>query len=165
MSAEDTKKRSTKPKSAIYPYLYFGGNASEAIDFYAASLGAQVICKIPFSQGGPPVPEEHKNCVMHSMIKVEESMMMISDTLGGKEGDVHNLKVGNNVTLNINWEDAEEMKAAFNKMAEGGTVLMPCEHQFWGATYGKLVDKFDVTWSFNCHDADHKNKKPRTDEA
>jgi PhnB protein len=160
MSTEDCKKES-KPKATIYPYLYFKGNASAAIDWYVEKLGAKVEAKMLFSDG-PPVAEEHKNCIMHALIKIEESMVMLSDNLTCGVGPVI---VGNNVTLNINWEDVTEMTKAFEGMSEGGKVLMPLEHQFWGATYGQFVDKFDITWSFNCQDAadEQAAKKARTD--
>jgi PhnB protein len=165
MSAEDCKKdNAPTTRGDINPYLYFKGTANAAIDFYVEKLGANVEAKMLFSQGGPPVPEEHKDCVMHAMIKFEDSMLMMSDDIGCTEGDVHETTVGNNVTLNINWNDVDQMKKAFEGMSEGGKVLMPLAHQFWGATYGKLVDKFGVTWSFNCHDKDYQEKKkPRTD--
>jgi PhnB protein len=98
---------------------------------------------------------------MHAMIKIEESMVMMSDSLDCEKNPVN---VGNNVTLNINWEDVAEMTKAFEGMSEGGKVLMPLEHQFWDATYGMFVDKFDITWSFNCQDSDEQaTKKARTD--
>ena len=37
----------------------------------------------------------------------------------------------------------------FNALAEGGKITMPLEKQFWGATFGQLIDRFGNQWMFN----------------
>jgi len=41
------------------------------------------------------------------------------------------------------------MKVAFERLAEGGKITMPLEKQFWNATYGQLVDRFELHWMMN----------------
>jgi PhnB protein len=38
----------------------------------------------------------------------------------------------------------EETTRLFNGLSEGGTVMMPVEHQLWGALFGMLTDKFGI---------------------
>lgn len=162
MSVEDSKSdmKEQNKKVSLYPYLSFRGNANEAIDFYVEHLGAKIDCKILYSNGPPPVDEKHKDCVMHASFTFDGNTIMVSDVMGESCGTC---TVGDNVTLNLSWQDVEVMTKSFNGLATGGKVLMPLEHQFWGATFGKLVDKFDITWSFNCEDANPQTKKQRTD--
>ena len=35
-------------------------------------------------------------------------------------------------------------------MSEGAIISLPLQDMFWGAKFGKLVDKFGVSWMFNC---------------
>lgn len=159
---KENKSDYTKP--SLSPYLYFKGNGNEAMAWYTEKIGATTEFKVTFKDG-PPVAEEHKDCVMHAMMKIHDSVIMLSDDIGCY-GENDATVVGNNVTLNMgyHWRDLEEMKKVFNDLSEGGKIIMPLEHQFWAATYGKFVDKFGITWSFNCHDADYQeNKKARTD--
>jgi PhnB protein len=164
MSSEDAKEEAPKTSVTIYPYLSFKGNGSEAIEWYSERLGATVECKMLYGDGPPPHDEANKNCVMHAVLKIGNSTLMLSDVVGKaceKNGPV---TVGNNIVLNIDWEDLSKMRTAFIAMSDGGKVIMPLDHQFWGATYGQFIDKFDITWSFNCHDAEHHEaKKPRSD--
>lgn len=163
MSSEDNNKEATNAKITVYPYLSFKGNANEAIEWYGQHLGATVAFKMPYSQGPPPTDEAHKDCVMHASIKIGESTIMLSDVVG--EGCGEPVQAGNNVVLNIDWKDGAAMKTAFSAMTEGGRVIMPLEPQFWGATYGQFKDKFDITWSFNCHDApEAKGSQESSDE-
>ena len=46
--------------------------------------------------------------------------------------------------------DADAVKEAFQKLQEGGEVLMDLQETFWSKCYGSLVDKFGVTWGLNC---------------
>lgn len=40
----------------------------------------------------------------------------------------------------------EETTTLFNGLAEGGKVTMALDHQFWGAYFGMLTDKFGIQW-------------------
>lgn len=151
MSAEESKiEEKQQQKITLNPYLYYKGNASEAMDFYAKHLHGTVDFKHLFSQGPPPILEEFKDCVMHGVVTVNGSQLFFSDSVGGDCGAP--FSVGTNVTINISWTDVVAMTNAFKNMSDGGKITMPLDHQFWGATYGSFIDKFDVPWSFNCQD-------------
>jgi len=70
---------------------------------------------------------------------------MFSDTFPGSP-----FAIGNNVTLALVLSDADAVKEAFQKLQEGGEVLMDLQETFWSKCYGSLVDKFGVTWGLNC---------------
>lgn len=160
MSAEDSTactKSEAKSGVTMYPYLFFRGDCSAAMDFYVEHLGAKIDCKMTFKEG-PPVAEEHKDCIMHAVLSFKGNTVMMSDVVG--EGCCGgDLVVGNNVTINLNWDDIPAMTKAFEGMSAEGKVLLRLEPQFWGATYGKFVDKFDISWSFNSSHAGHEDKK------
>ena len=40
----------------------------------------------------------------------------------------------------------EETTRFFNGLAEGGIIFMPLAHQFWGAFFGMVTDKFGIQW-------------------
>ncbi|TIU50882.1 MAG: VOC family protein, partial [Mesorhizobium sp.] len=35
-------------------------------------------------------------------------------------------------------------------MAEGGRITVPFARQYWGTSFGMLVDAFGVQWMFSC---------------
>lgn len=130
----------------LTPYLYFSGNAEEVLNFYKDALGGEIIMLSRYGDSPMPVDEDYKNKIIHSRLKFNDNLVMISDAFKG--GTVN---TDGNIQLSIEMDDAEEMEVIFNKMAEGGTITMPLQPQFWGAIFGMLKDKFGVSWMFN-HD-------------
>ena len=135
-------------KYSINPYLYFPGNAGEAIDFYTKVFNATVPIRSTYANcpGGSP-SEEVKDKILHASIQFGGNNIMISDACAGEPATF-----GNAVQLCIVFTDVDETRKVFNDLGEGGKIKMPLERQFWGATYGMLVDKFGVIWSLNCDD-------------
>ena len=87
----------------VIPYLYFNGNAKEAIDLYAKAFkGAEV--KI-MTYGERPDMEEAKEFsdkIIHGEIIVGENIFFISDSVGS-----HETKAGNNIQINLNCDSEE----------------------------------------------------------
>ena len=46
----------------------------------------------------------------------------------------------------------------FDKMSDGGKIIMPMQETFWAGRFGMLTDKFGINWMFNVD-------KPETDHA
>ena len=153
MSGEDSQPSKVQKleevpskKYSLNPYLYFPGNAGEAIDFYAKVFNATVPVRSTFANcpGGSP-SEEVKDKILHASIQFGTNTIMISDASMSEEATF-----GNAVQLCIVLTDPEETATIFKNLGEGGKVKMPLERQFWGALFGMIVDKFGVIWSLNC---------------
>lgn len=56
---------------------------------------------------------------------------------------------GDSVQVSITPVTSEEGRRNFDALAEGGTVVMPCQATFWGADYGALVGKFGINRMLN----------------
>ena len=48
--------------------------------------------------------------------------------------------------ISLSGDDESELRGYWDKLAEGGTVVVPLEPQMWGDTFGQLVDRFGVSW-------------------
>jgi PhnB protein len=53
---------------------------------------------------------------------------------------------GRRITVSLSGDDSEELRAYWEKLAEGGTVTMPLEKQMWGDEFGMCTDRFGVPW-------------------
>lgn len=127
-------------------YLIFGGNAEEALNFYAEAFNGKIEQLGRYGESPMPCDEDYKDKIMHArLVFGEDNLVMISD--GGKGDPV---KTDGNIQLSIGMDDAAAMEIIFNKMAAGGTVTMPLQPMFWGATFGMLKDKFGISWMFNA---------------
>ena len=127
----------------INPYLNFDGNAREAMQFYARTLGAELEIQ-SFADVGMADKPELKDRTMHASLKKGDVVIMASDTMPGMP-----FVAGNNVWININCESDEEIERLFKAFGDGGTVMMPLADQFWGAKFGMLEDRYHIHWMFN----------------
>jgi PhnB protein len=77
-------------------------------------------------------------------------VIMATDML---ESMGHELRIGNNTTLNLEpdtRDEAERLYAALSEDGSDGTGLNPMP---WGSYWGTCLDRFGVRWMFNVTDA------------
>ncbi|MDN4074137.1 VOC family protein [Fictibacillus terranigra] len=132
----------------LYPYLVTNGNGQEAVKFYEKALNAKVLSVQTFGDQPEnpeyPVPAEAKDRVMNAHLKVGDHDLMLSDTFPGMP-----YETGDQVTVAITIDSAENSKEIFEKLKEGGKVIMELQETFWSPSYGQLKDKYGVTWQIS----------------
>ena len=125
--------------NSVTPHLVVKG-AAQAIEFYKNAFEAVEMVRLPGPDG---------NSVMHSSLKIGNSVVMLVDEypdMGCLSPQSIN---GTPVTVHLYVEDAD---AVFDKAVEAGAkVTMPLENTFWGDRYGKLEDPFGHSWSVATH--------------
>lgn len=131
----------------ITPYVFFGGRATEAAEFYKQALGAEIITLKRHNESPDPHPEgvldpNFQNNVLHGHLKVAGTDLFISD--GGKPEDGN--KSG--FMLAVTVRDRAEIDHAFNALAQGGSVIMPPGETFFSPYFAMVNDKFDLGWMF-----------------
>lgn len=136
---------------AIVTYINFKGNCREAVEFYVQVFGTEKPQIMTYGDTPPDpefsMPEESKELIMHTMLKINGSPVMFSDVFPGMP-----FVAGNNISLTILTKDMDEIKSLFNRLKEGGTVDMDLQETFWSKCYGSLTDKFGIPWQFS-HDS------------
>lgn len=130
----------------LHPYLFFAGNAEEALHFYKDALGGEVIMLSRFGESPMPCDDDWKQKIMHARLQFgDDNLIMISDPMKGNSISTHG-----NIQLSIGLDDEEKTKQIFDKLAADGRVTMPLAKQFWGDLYGMLQDRFGISWMLNC---------------
>ncbi|MEH6890561.1 VOC family protein [Bacillus sp. JJ864] len=136
----------------INPYLVTNGDGQEAVKFYEHALDAKVVSLQTF--GDMPenpefkVPAEAKDRVLHAHLKIGNTDLMISDTFPGQPQ-----QVGSQVSIAIHIQNAEKSQEVFEKLQDGGQVIMPLQETFWSPSYGQVKDKFGVEWQVSTQGA------------
>lgn len=129
-------------------YLNFNGDCREAVEFYAEVFGTEPPQIMTFGETPPDpnftLPEEAKNLVMHTRLKIEGCNVMFSDVFPGMP-----FVEGNNVSLSVGSKNIDDVKRYYYKLQEGGKVSMELQETFWSKCYGSLKDKFGIEWQFN----------------
>jgi PhnB protein len=137
--------------SGVYPYLRMNGNGQEAVNFYENALNAEVLGIQTFGEmpENPefPLPEEAKNRIMHAMLRVGDTSLMLSDNFPGEP-----YQLGTQVDVALILNNVNQSKAAFDKLQEGGDIIMPLQETSWSSSYGQVKDKFGVTWQISTED-------------
>ena len=133
---------------AVNVYVNFDGNCREAVEFYAKVFVTEEPEIMTFGDMIPdpkfPVTEETKDLVLNASLIINESTVRFSDCYPGRP-----LVVGNNITLIIESKNMDEIKSLFDKLKEGGSVLMELQETFWSKCYGYLIDQFGIAWQLS----------------
>lgn len=130
---------------AVQPYLFFRGRCEEAIDYYKATLGAEVLMKLRFSDnpdkpGADKVPTVLNDKIMHSCIRVQGAEIMMSDGMRSGPLDFQCM------SLSLSVPSEAEANRVFKALAAEGTVQMPLGETFFSPCFGAVSDKFGVSW-------------------
>jgi PhnB protein len=81
---------------------------------------------------------------MHALLQVGDSQLMLSDTFPGMPH-----QTGNHITIAVVVDSADEARKIFDKLSDGGQVLMPLQETFWSPAYGSVTDKYGVQFQIS----------------
>jgi len=133
----------------IQPYLFFDGRCEEAIAFYQATLGAEVLMLMRNQDSPEPhppglLPAGSGQKVMHASLRVGESTLMVSD------GRCGGAPVFQGFSLSVSVPDAAAAERVFKALADGGQVQMPLGATFFSPCFGMVADRFGMGWMVNA---------------
>ena len=129
--------------SRLNPYVSFADNARQAMEFYRDVFGGDLALNTFGEAGAADGPDADK--IMHARLETPFGYtLMASDTPTGM-----NRTEGDNISISLSGDDADELRGYFAKLSEGGSVTMPLEKQMWGDEFGMCVDPFGIAWMVN----------------
>jgi predicted 3-demethylubiquinone-9 3-methyltransferase (glyoxalase superfamily) len=123
----------------ITPFLWFDNQAEEAAHFYTSIIGDSKIGDIArYAEGSPGTAG---------------TVMTVAFTLGGQEFIALNggpeFSFTPAVSFFLNCETQQEIDGIWEKLGEGGSVLMELGEYPFSDRFGWLADKFCVSWQVN----------------
>jgi predicted 3-demethylubiquinone-9 3-methyltransferase (glyoxalase superfamily) len=119
----------------------FEGVAEEAMNFYIALFGDSEITRI--ERYGP------------GEMGAEGTVKQATFTLAGRDFICidspvkHAFTFTPSISLFVECESEAELEAAFNRLSDGGRVLMPLDNYGFSTRFGWLTDRFGVSWQLN----------------
>jgi PhnB protein len=123
------------------PYLFFRGNAREAMEFYKNVFGGELTVQTVDEAPDFPGKEQMKGLIMHAVLD-GDVRLMASD---GPNASPETKKV----ELSLSGDDETRLRKYWDDLSQGGEVRMPLEKAPWGDTFGGLTDKYGVDWMVN----------------
>jgi PhnB protein len=126
----------------VQPYLFFEGRCDEAVKFYQAAVGAEVLMLMRYKESPDPsmVTPETADKVMHASLRIGDSVVRASD--GQCSGQT---KFGG-FALSLIVTDDAEAEQRFAALTDGGQITMPLTKTFFASKFGMLSDRFGVHW-------------------
>ncbi len=113
----------------VSPFLWFDHQAEEAVNLYTSIF--------PNSKTG-------------KVLRMGDAVLTVGFTLGGQEFTALNggpmFKINPSISFYTVCETEAEADAAWQKLVDGGSVLMPLDKYPWSEKYGWLQDRYGVSW-------------------
>ena len=128
--------------SRLNPYLTFDGTAREAMETYKDVFGGELSVNT-FGDLGAADDESIKDKVMHSQLETDLGFTLMASDMPPGMGE---LQPGNQITVSLSGDDEDALRGYWEKLSDGGQVVMPFEKQMWGDIYGQCVDRFGISW-------------------
>jgi len=123
------------------PYLFFIGNAREAMTAYQEILGGQLDLVTAADMPDSP-PDAPKDAIMHAALTLPNgSMLFASDDPSATEDKG---KVGFSVSYTA--ADPDEAANIFKGLSDGGDTTLPLGETSWSPCFGMCTDRFGVPW-------------------
>lgn len=125
-----------------HPYIHFQGNCAEAMQAYADIFNGTDLQLMRYADmpGGDPRPGAEAH-IMHSQLTLGDGVLMASDFPPGVAGDPQKalsiMQVAQNVATAQTW---------FDRLMEGGAVIMPFGPTFFSPAFGIVKDRFGTHW-------------------
>jgi PhnB protein len=126
----------------LNPYLFFPGNAEEAINFYQQVFGGQVaITRLGDVDSNAPAGQ--RNLVVNAQLTGGDL------TLRAADREDTSTEPQTRVELSLISTDEARLRIVFDGLAGGGIVRTKLDRQFWGDIFGAVTDKYGIGWQIN----------------
>lgn len=123
----------------VIPYFALPGKAGEAADFYVKAFAARDIGRMPYPD---------KPGYMHVQVEINGGALMLTDEGGMSSVDATGNAAGNPMPQGHLQLVVPDGQVWWDRaLAAGCSEVAPYETQFWGDTWGLLVDPFGIKWA------------------
>ncbi|HMH31248.1 MAG TPA: VOC family protein [Methylomirabilota bacterium] len=122
------------------PYIFFQGNAREAMEFYKGIFGGELVVNTYGELGMSDAMPADK--LMHAELKGGLVNIMGSDTAKASPE-------AKKITISLSGENEAELRKVFDGLSADITPQFPLKKEAWGDLFGMLTDKYSVDWMVN----------------
>ena len=125
----------------IIPNLSFNGNCLEALEYYKKIFDGEILQIVTYDEVNYKCSEDEKKKIFSAIMLLGKNTVYFNDKL--------NEKIGNNITMIIEFFNKEDLNNISGKLSEEGTISVKMGETTWGSQYVEIVDKFGIVWGLN----------------
>jgi PhnB protein len=129
---------------APVPYLLFPGTARQALTFYQQVFGGEVTVNTFDEFGRADGPAD---AIAHGALSGPVSVF------AADAAAEESFRSSGLMFALLGTTSAAALRAWFDALAEGGTIVDELQVRAWGATDGQVVDRYGVRWLVGFEDA------------
>lgn len=123
----------------IHTHLMFEGCCEEALNLYVNVFPGSEISEISRFEEG-----DHAGKVMIATAVINGKKITAIDS-----PQPHDFTFTPSMSFFVECESEDELRTAFEKLSEGGTVRMPIDNYGFSQLFGWTDDKYGVPWQLN----------------
>lgn len=127
----------------LNPYLAFGRQAREAMNFYHGVFGGDLVVST-FGESGMSESPDDAELVMHAQLTTADG-----HTIMGADTPPSMPQPTGTQQVSLSGDDAAALTRYWEALREGASILEPLVEAPWGDTFGMLVDRWGVLWMVN----------------
>lgn len=126
----------------LNPYLSFGDNAREAMEFYQTVFGGDLTITT-FRELHAEVDDDELDSVMHSQLEAANGLVLMASDTPRHMGPY---TPGGPISLSLGGDDEPTLRGYWDGLSEGAVIRQALEKAPWGDLFGMLTDRFGVAW-------------------
>ncbi len=136
---EPAKQQQNATRQKITPFLWFDGKAEEAAKFYVSIFKNSKIVTMKSWGEGIHFPKEQ---IMTATFELDGQQFYAFDA-----GPM--FKFNPSISFFVICETENETDTIWQKLSEGGMVMMALDKYDWSEKYGWLQDRFGISWQIS----------------
>lgn len=140
------KGESVQVNARIAPCLWFDDQAEEAARFYIETFpGGRIIGEARYPESSDNSADMPRGSVM--TVDFEVANLHFTALNGGPE-----FQINPSISFFVEVEAPVQADEFFERLADGGEVLMPLDRYPWSERFGWVRDRFGVSWQIMARD-------------
>jgi PhnB protein len=125
--------------AGLTPYIFFSGDAREALSFYAGVFGGETELHTFAEFGRSDGPDD---AIAHGFL-VDAPVALYGADVAGDEPAFR--AQGLMLSL-LGTADPVTLRGWFTRLADGGRIVDDLQVRQWGASDGQVIDRYGVHW-------------------
>jgi len=123
-------------------FVTFDGQCRDAVAFYATVFDSAPTSMMTFAENPQAdVAAADRDRILYAALPLGTNVLMFSDCPSGS-GHIP----GNNIALTFGSPDPRTVEQVFDRLSDGGQVLMPLGRTFFSEQFGMVRDQFGIMW-------------------
>lgn len=118
------------------------GKAEEAIDYYVSLFPSSEVKSVEKWKKGEPGGEE-------GLVKQASFVLAGQEYMASENRMDHKFSFTPAISIYVNCKSEDELNKLFDKLSDGGQVMMPLGDYGFSKKFGWTADKYGVSWQLN----------------